>query len=252
MLLEIRDIKQNSFKVVVKLSDTILQVKEKIKSKIEIIDIDDQKLVYSGNILADDKTVEECEIDKGDYVTLIYSSTQMEEISKMMASVRDDSQSEVSRDSGLMSQYDTSKSFEAESTNTSTEDHTSDVDQIINTFNDPELDDVALIKSIPDIQNLYKVIIDDPMALPKHLSKMLRQRPLVFEKILENQHAFIDLLNADEYSSADNGLKKVETKDHEAIDRLVKKGYEKEIAMQVYQACNFNESGAAELLNYLH
>lgn len=259
MLLEIRDIKTNSFKIGVKPSDTIMHVKEKIK-KLDILDIDDQTLVYSGNILANDSTVEECHLNKNDYVTLLYPPSKQDGVFKMMA--LHGSKFEDSKDSDLnfqdssanVTSTDNSESFASESQNT-TEELISSVGQM--TDSDSDSDDLsryALLESIPDVDKLYNVINNNPVEVPRILSKLLRQGPIVFEKILEHPHAYIELLNAGivEHSSSDYGIEQIETTDDEAIDRLVKKGYKKEMVLQVYQACHFNEIDAAELLNYLH
>lgn len=241
MFLEIRDIKQNSFKIGVKRSDTMMQVKEKIKLKIEVIDIDDQKLVYSGNILTDDVTVDELKIDKNDYITLIYRSTKKDEVCEIIQSLSSQNSSNYT------------ESFDAESHNTS-EELISSAEQIIDA-DDSDCDDLthyALLETIPDLQNLCRVIGNNPLELPKILSKLSHQGPLVFEKILEHPDAFIDLLNNVDELCSNESIEKLEMKDYEAIDRLVTKGYEKDLALQVYQACHFNEIDAAQLLSYLH
>jgi hypothetical protein len=54
----------------VKKSDTILEVKEKIKSK-EGIPLDQQRLIFSGHQLEDDKTLDEYSVNKEDLFTLV-------------------------------------------------------------------------------------------------------------------------------------------------------------------------------------
>lgn len=259
MLLEIKDINQNSFKIAVKLSDTIMQVKEKIESKIEILDVDDQKLVYSGNILANDSTVKQCDFEPNDYVTLIYNSTKKDKVREIIEKERIDSKLEENIDSGQMSRDassntstftdDNSNIFE-DSRNTS-EELITNADKFIDLESD-DLSRYALLKFIPNVKKLCKQIRNNPVDLPKMFSKMSRKSPLVFEKILENQHAYIDLLNTDEHSDVDKAIKKLEIKDHEAIDRFTKKGYEKEMMLEVYQACDLNEKVVDEFINYLH
>lgn len=248
MILDVRDINQNSLKVCVKISDTILRVKEKIKSKIEIIEIDDQTLVYSGNILADNKTVRECGIDENDYLTLIYSqSIKKDEICKML---------EEQSEKGSKFQLDASQDKNDDTIDAIGEvEWNSDVSQINDSSGDHELEDLSrqsLLQTTPDVRELWKIAANDPVALSKHLSKLGRQRPSVLERILENQHAYIDSMNMDECDGVGNECNVVESKDLESINRLLAKGYGKEITIQVYQACDFNESDASELLNYLH
>lgn len=259
MLLEIRDIKTNSFKICVKPSDTIMQVKEKIKKLIAILDIEDQTLVYSGNMLANDSTVEECDLNKDDYVTLVYPPSKKDGVLKMMPLHK--SEFENSRDSApqdsstIVTSIDNNETIEVGSQNT-TEELISSVDQMTDAVDpDSDSDDLslyALLESFPDVDKLCDLINNNPVELPKILS---RQGPVVFEKILEHPQVYIELLNAGivDHIGSNNGIDQIATKNDEAIDRLVKKGgYEKEMVLQVYQACHFNEIDAAELLNYLH
>lgn len=208
--------------------------------------------MYSGNILADNRIVEECDIGKNDYVTLIYPIAQHKEVDEMIEKIRKESPFEVNNDGNLTSQNNNSQSFEAASRATTSEEWISDDHKSAITLIDVEPDELscsALLEAIPDVKSLCNIIVNDPMTLPKYLKPLSHQ---LLEKILENQHAFIDILNTDECGSDDHEIETVETKEHEAIDRLVKKGYGKEMAKKVYRACNCDESGAAELLNYLY
>lgn len=254
MLLEVRDIHQNSFKIAVKLTDTILQVKEKIESKFKVLDVDDQKLVYFGNILLNDSTVQECEFQENDYATLIYNSYLKDIVRELIEELKESGQ--LSRDASSNTSTftdDNSRSFEADQADSrdTSQEVIINADENIDSESE-ELSRYAILESIPDIKELCKLISNNPVELPKMLSKMSRKGPSVFEKILENQHAYIDLLNRDEYSSNDNEIKKLKTKDREAIDRFMKKGYDKETILEVYQACDLNENVVDELLNYLH
>lgn len=254
MILEIRNIEQSSFKIIVKLSDTVLDVKAKIKSKIEI-EIDDLKLVYSGNILADNRTMDECDIDKDDYITFIYPSGQKKKVGEMIEKMRMESNYEVSENENVTSKNNNTKSLEASNGNTSTEEFISDDQKTHCSLADTECDELScssLLEAIPDVKSLCNIVVNDPVILPKYLSQLAHHRPMLFENILKNPHAFIDLLNTNDDGNVDCKIETVGAKEHEAIDRLVKKGYGKEMAKEVYRACNYDESGAAELLSYLY
>lgn len=251
MILEIRNIEQSSFKIAVKLSDTILDVKAKIQSKIEIIDTDDQKLVYSGKILADDSTIEECDIDKNDYVTLVYPPRQKKEVGETIEKIRNTLN--VGKDEMCTSQNN-SKSSEHSSRDATTNETFSDQksDEILFDSEFNELSRSALFEAIPDAKNLCNLVASDPEVVPKYLLKLCHQRPLLVETILQNQHAFIDMLDTNHQYESDNEIETVETKGNVAIDRLVEKGHAKEMVKEVYRACNGIESDAAQLLNYLN
>lgn len=252
MRLEIRDLKQNSFKINVTLSDTILQVKEKIKLKTRY-HVDDQRLISSGNTLANDRTVAECEFDKTNYLTLICNPLKKNEIgellcdSKIVETEKDgqltqegSSSTDNSRDKGEWRNVSKDLVFNGSSEITE-----------LNESSDSEADDLshnAIVKSIPNVKKFCNIMSNNPVELSKILSKYSRQGHVVFDTILDNQHAFIELLNTEDHNNISKVMKQLETKDHEAIERLVEKGFEEELVIQVYQACEFNEYGAAEFL----
>ncbi|KAG8975532.1 hypothetical protein FRC05_005601 [Tulasnella sp. 425] len=66
----IKTLQQKQFKVDVEPSDTVAQLKEKIEA-INGAPVANQKLVYSGKILADEKTVGECNIKEKDFLVLM-------------------------------------------------------------------------------------------------------------------------------------------------------------------------------------
>ncbi|KAG8944275.1 hypothetical protein FRC04_002071 [Tulasnella sp. 424] len=68
----IKTLQQKQFKVDVEPSDTVAQLKEKIEA-INGAPVANQKLVYSGKILTDEKTVGECNIKEKDFLVLMVS-----------------------------------------------------------------------------------------------------------------------------------------------------------------------------------
>lgn len=68
----VKTLQQKQFKVEAEPSDTVAQLKQKIEG-INGAPVANQKLVYSGKILADDKTVEECNIKEKDFLVLMVS-----------------------------------------------------------------------------------------------------------------------------------------------------------------------------------
>ncbi|KIO28437.1 hypothetical protein M407DRAFT_14718 [Tulasnella calospora MUT 4182] len=68
----VKTLQQKQFKVDAEPSDTVLQLKEKIEAT-NGAPIANQKLVYAGKILADEKTVEECNIKEKDFLVLMVS-----------------------------------------------------------------------------------------------------------------------------------------------------------------------------------
>lgn len=204
-----------------------------------------------GNILANEVTVEECVFDKNDYITLIRNPLKKDNGGEMTGDTISESSIEnsgqLSRDTSNFTQAsdDNDQSSEKEEQSISEKIWSKEVTDLSFNSSDSESDELSrneLLESIPNFKSLCSIVKNNPVELPKMLS---RHGPLLFEKILENQHAFMDLLDTENTNSV---MKEPETKDHEAIDRLVEKGFEKDFAIQAYQACGSNESGAADLL----
>ncbi|KAI9275716.1 hypothetical protein BDA99DRAFT_568348 [Phascolomyces articulosus] len=72
MQLNIKTLQQKQFKLDVDSTDSILSVKEKIQES-QGHDVSQQKLIYSGKILTDDKKVEECNINEKGFLVLMIS-----------------------------------------------------------------------------------------------------------------------------------------------------------------------------------
>ncbi|KAG8918067.1 hypothetical protein FRC01_002059 [Tulasnella sp. 417] len=68
----VKTLQQKQFKVEAELSDTVAQLKQKIEAT-NGAPVANQKLVFSGKILADEKTVEECNIKEKDFLVLMVS-----------------------------------------------------------------------------------------------------------------------------------------------------------------------------------
>lgn len=106
-----------------------------------------------------------------------------------------------------------------------------------------ELSCNELLKYIPDFENVCSTIWNDPVNLPKTIA---RYDPMVYEKILQNQQVFMDLLHAQnakilinellEMKNPENSYLSHSEKNNEDIDRLVEKGYDRNLAQQAYQA----------------
>ncbi|KAJ3065739.1 UV excision repair protein RAD23 B, partial [Quaeritorhiza haematococci] len=72
MLLTIKTLQQKSFQMEVELTDTILSVKQKIEER-ESQAPTQQKLIHSGKILADDKTVGDYKITEKDFLVVMFT-----------------------------------------------------------------------------------------------------------------------------------------------------------------------------------
>lgn len=68
----VKTLQQKQFKVDAEPSDTVAQLKAKIEAT-NGAPVANQKLVYAGKILSDEKTVEECNIKEKDFLVLMVS-----------------------------------------------------------------------------------------------------------------------------------------------------------------------------------
>ncbi|KAJ3489122.1 hypothetical protein NLI96_g2373 [Meripilus lineatus] len=72
MKITIKTLQQKVFQVDAELSDTVADLKQRIHAS-QDHPIENQKLIYSGKVLKDDKTVEECNIKEKDFLVLMVS-----------------------------------------------------------------------------------------------------------------------------------------------------------------------------------
>ncbi|KDQ55873.1 hypothetical protein JAAARDRAFT_37302 [Jaapia argillacea MUCL 33604] len=72
MKITIKTLQQKVFQVEADGSDTVLDVKKKVQEA-QGHPVDNQKLIYSGKVLPDSKTVESCEIKEKDFLVLMVS-----------------------------------------------------------------------------------------------------------------------------------------------------------------------------------
>lgn len=72
MKIIVKNLKGNQFEIDIEGSDTVKQVKEKIQEE-QKIEVEAQKLVCVGKVMADDKTVEEYKLKDGDFIVVMVS-----------------------------------------------------------------------------------------------------------------------------------------------------------------------------------
>lgn len=135
-------------------------------------------------------------------------------------------------------------------------------------------DPLAFLRSQPQFQQMRAVIQQNPELLNALLQQIGQTNPALLRLISENQEAFVNMLNEAPESgtggtgatgaaavaeAAENlanppegvpreGVIAVTQQDREAIDRLTALGFDEQMALQAYFACEKNENLAANFL----
>ena len=75
--LTIKTLQQKQFKIEVEATDTVATLKSKIEES-QSHPVANQKLIYSGKILSDDKTIGDCQIKEKDFLVLMVSKVSLQ------------------------------------------------------------------------------------------------------------------------------------------------------------------------------
>ncbi|WOL13761.1 ubiquitin receptor RAD23d-like isoform X2 [Canna indica] len=117
--------------------------------------------------------------------------------------------------------------------------------------------DFEFLRNSPQFQALQAVVQSNPQILQPLLQELGQQNPEIMRLIQEHQGEFLGLLN--EPAQGNEGIStsqlaagtptiEVSPEEYEAIERLAAMGFDSELVLEVFFACNKNEELAA---NYL-
>lgn len=133
-------------------------------------------------------------------------------------------------------------------------------------------DPLAFLRNQPQFQQMRTVIQQNPELLNALLQQIGQTNPALLRLISENQEAFVNMLNESpeggagagsggareegddnlpsqaEEALAREGVIAVTPQDREAISRLTALGFDEQMALQAYFACEKNENLAANFL----
>eukprot|EP00042_Codosiga_hollandica_P024762 m.106045 g.106045 ORF g.106045 m.106045 type:complete len:316 (+) comp51670_c0_seq1:93-1040(+) len=119
----------------------------------------------------------------------------------------------------------------------------------------PEDSPLAELAQNPQFNQLRAVIQQNPELLPAILQQLAQSNPALVQLINENREDFQALLNAPVGAPAPSGGAppagtqiRVTQQEHEAIERLCAMGFDRNLVLQAYFACDKNEEMTA---NYL-
>lgn len=118
-----------------------------------------------------------------------------------------------------------------------------------------DLGDLSFLRNNPQFQQMRELIRQQPQMIEPIIQQLATANPQLAQLISSNPDAFINLLRGDEGEEGGDedvppGATRIEVTQEEsdAIDRLVALGFERDIVIQAYFACDKNEELAA---NYL-
>ncbi|XP_022215240.2 UV excision repair protein RAD23 homolog B [Drosophila obscura] len=118
---------------------------------------------------------------------------------------------------------------------------------------------LAPLMSDPRFAQIREMIRQNPALLEAVLGQIRESNPDVFEAIRNNQGEFIDMMSHDEDNDLSDDAEFPHLADSEqhasltasetaAVERLMALGFQRDLAVQVYLACNKNEELAADVL----
>nr|CAD1826483.1 unnamed protein product [Ananas comosus var. bracteatus] len=120
-----------------------------------------------------------------------------------------------------------------------------------------------MIRNSPQFRNLLTLVQANPQILQPMLQELGKQNPQILRLIQENQAEFLRLINEPAEGAEGDLLGRlageipqalqVTPQDREAIERLEAMGFDRQLVLEVFFACNRNEELAANyLLDHMH
>ncbi|XP_034131034.1 UV excision repair protein RAD23 homolog A [Drosophila guanche] len=118
---------------------------------------------------------------------------------------------------------------------------------------------LAPLMSDPRFAQVREMIRQNPEMLEAVLAQIRTLNPDVFEAIRNNQEEFIEMMNREEIEDLNDAAEfphlaeggqqaSLTAEETAAVERLMALGFQRELAVQVYLACNKNEELAADVL----
>ncbi|KAI9657068.1 MAG: hypothetical protein M1821_003234 [Bathelium mastoideum] len=116
-----------------------------------------------------------------------------------------------------------------------------------------DLEDLASLRNHPQFQQLRQVVQQQPQMLAPILQSLAQGNPRLSEMIQNNPGQFLSLLaegGGDDDTPMPPGAQTVSVTEEErdAIERLCRLGFERDLVIQAYFACDRNEELAANFL----
>ncbi|KAH0536216.1 hypothetical protein FGG08_006898 [Glutinoglossum americanum] len=116
------------------------------------------------------------------------------------------------------------------------------------------LGNLDFLRNNPQFQQLRQVVQQQPQMLEPILQQVGAGNPQLAQLIGQNPDQFLQLLSEDPHDDEDNPLPpgaqaiSVTEDEREAIERLCRLGFERDLVIQAYFACDKNEELAANFL----
>ncbi|KAJ1679018.1 UV excision repair protein rad23, partial [Spiromyces aspiralis] len=120
-------------------------------------------------------------------------------------------------------------------------------------------DGLEILRGSEEFQNLRRMVQSNPQLLQDVLQQLEQSNPEVARRINENREEFLQMLleGAEIEGEGDDAMQpqfiRITQEEKEAIDRLTELGFERDLVIQAYFACDKNEEMTANyLFNHGH
>eukprot|EP00698_Gefionella_okellyi_P014771 TRINITY_DN4104_c0_g1_i1.p1 TRINITY_DN4104_c0_g1~~TRINITY_DN4104_c0_g1_i1.p1 ORF type:complete len:381 (+),score=102.77 TRINITY_DN4104_c0_g1_i1:108-1250(+) len=107
---------------------------------------------------------------------------------------------------------------------------------------------LAALRQHPMFQQMRQLIRSNPQAMQQLLGQLAQTNPQLVQAIQANPDQFLQLLGDDDAGGPPPGTIQVSPEERDAIERLCTLGFDRNLVIQAYFACEKNEELAA---NYL-
>eukprot|EP00361_Fabrea_salina_P002988 CAMPEP_0202425854 /NCGR_PEP_ID=MMETSP1345-20130828/367_1 /ASSEMBLY_ACC=CAM_ASM_000843 /TAXON_ID=342563 /ORGANISM="Fabrea Fabrea salina" /LENGTH=209 /DNA_ID=CAMNT_0049036145 /DNA_START=14 /DNA_END=641 /DNA_ORIENTATION=- len=177
---------------------TILNLKETINQQLSF-PVEQQKLIYRGRILEDDKTISDYQISQGDPLVLMTNkkSTQQAALNKLV-----------------------SMGFEKEQAEEALQSANNNFDRALEVLSGKQTGTFDFLKDNPQFQEIVSVIQQNPEEFENFLNQLETVNPELYTLIMDNQEEFLQLIKGDEEEATRLELTQQEEKDVKDLTNL--------------------------------
>jgi len=223
MEIKLKELNGKESNLTVEPSMTILNLKETINQQLSF-PVEQQKLIYRGRILEDDKTISDYQISQGDPLVLMTNkkSTQQAALNKLV-----------------------SLGFEKEQAEKALQSANNNFDRALEVLSGKQTGTFDFLKDNPQFQEIVSVIQQNPEEFESFLNQLETVNPELYTLIMDNQEEFLQLIKGDGEEGTRLELTQQEEKDVKDLTNL---GFTVQQALEAYLCCDKNKELAA---NYL-
>lgn len=287
MLITLKNLQQQTFKIDVDETKTVLEFKELIQNYVNC-PTDQQKLIYSGSFMDDQRTLKSYNIMENKFIVFMPTKSKSKPI-EMVPEPSTHSKPKIQENQSkstkvveaesillvgdkyneivqtIMSMCVTTRELAQQALRASYNNPDRAVEYLINRqipevdYDQRELQNVPVsrmetneplgfLRNLKEFHEMKSALHRDPNLLQSIIQSIGEQNPALLKLITENQDDFVSMLN----EPISNGIQTRELiiteEDRLAINRLKGLGYSEDAVLEAYFACDKNEEMAANFL----